>query len=150
MYPTPVSADSRATATLNSSPGKGSAMFDTVKVADETFAALMFMGCVARTEWNDDRDAPKRQKRTGQGVPVWSVQVAATNWREQSAMLTVTVASPENPGQAISRGEEIRFDGLVYGVTPKRSGGFTIWASAENVVLASDAASRPLRVAADA
>lgn len=155
----PVTADnwsdwtSWVTATLESSEpsasGKGSVVFDTVKVSDDTFVALMFMGCTPRTEWNDDRNAAKRQKTTAQGVPVWSVQVAATNWREQSAMLTVTVASPVNPGEAISRGSEVRFDGLVYGVTPKRNnGGFTIWASAENVFPAH--AGRPAKVGADA
>lgn len=147
MYQPLVSADSSATATKNPFPGKGTAMFDTVKVSDDTFVALMFMSSTERTEWNDDRNAPKQQKRTAQGVPVWSVQVAATNWREQSAMLAVTVASRENPAESISRGEEIRFDGLVYGVTPKRNGGFTIWTSAESVTAASASGARPLEVA---
>lgn len=137
MYPQPPVAAAETAAPLITprQPG-GSRVFDTVKVSPDTFSSVMFMGCIARTEWSENRRAgeEKRQKFTRDGVPVWSVKVAATNWRDQSDMLSVTVAAPSNPGQEFAPGQLVQFDGLTFGVSAKRDGGYVTWSSADAVV----------------
>lgn len=149
MYPTPVLAAESSSATAK--PFKpGGSVFDTVKVSPDTFKSVMFMGVVARTEWSDTRrqGEDKPQKFTRDGVPVWSVKVAATNWRDQSDMLSVTVAAHASPGDSFAPGQLVEFDGLTFGVTGKRDGGYVTWSSADAVVAAGQSATRSVKAVA--
>ena len=111
-------------------------MLDTVRVSPDTSRQVLFMGSAERKEYTTDnrpnRDKPqKRDKQTG--LPVWSVQVAAINWRGVSNLLTVGVPLPEDPAQKFAPGQPVELVGLVLGVTPKRSGGYVIWQSADAI-----------------
>lgn len=110
---------------------------DTVKVAPDTFKLLLFMAAAPRKEFVQGQRIPddqKPQKRNADGVPIWSVQVAGTTWRDRSELLTVSVATPDNPAQSFGAGQPVVLHGLVFGVSPKRDGsGFTTWCSAEAV-----------------
>lgn len=106
---------------------------DMCKVDASTFDTLCFMGAQERVEWNEDKNAPKVQKHTQEGVPIWRVQLAGTNWRGRAEMLTITVPSQENPNNDFSRGEIVEASGLMFGVSPKRNGGFTTWLAAESL-----------------
>jgi hypothetical protein len=112
---------------------------DAVRVAQDTFKQMIFMESVERREFTPERipNAQKPQKTTKSGVPLWSVKVAAINWRGNSSMLSVTVPSVDSPSATLAAGELVDFDGLVFGVTPKRDGsGFSTWCSADAIVSA--------------
>jgi hypothetical protein len=108
---------------------------DTVKVAPDNFAMLMFMASAAKKEFTQGQripDAQKPQKRNGDGLPIWSVQVAGTNWRGRSELMTVSVAMADDPAAKFAPGQPIELVGLVFGVSPKRDGsGYSTWCSAE-------------------
>ena len=112
-------------------------MLNTVKVAPETFRSVLFMGSAERKEFTEDnrpnRDKPqKRDKQTG--LPVWSVQVAAIDWRGTSNLLTVGVPLADDPAGKFTPGQPVELDGLTFGVTPKRNGGgYTTWQSADGI-----------------
>jgi hypothetical protein len=125
-------------------------VFDTVKVSADTFTSVMFVQCEARTEWtpNGGGNVPKPQKRTKDGVPVWSVKVVATNWRGQSDMLSVTLAQYDNPGEQHAPGSLVQFVGLTFGVSAKRDGnGFVTWCSADSLEAVAQQHPRPKAVA---
>lgn len=149
MNQPPVAADYSAPQVVHFKPG--GSVFDTVKVSPDTFKSVMFMGSVARTEWSENRQRgeDKRQKFTRDGLPIWAVKVAATNWRDQSDMLSVTVAAPSNPGESFAPGQLVDFEGLTFGVTAKRDGGYVTWSSADSLTAAGSTAARPLRAAAE-
>ncbi len=111
-------------------------MLDTVKVAPDTFRSVLFMGSVERKAWSEEnrpnRDKPQKMDKAT-GLPVWSVQVAAINWRGASNLLTVGVPMADDPAQKFTPGEPVELVGLVFGVTPKRSGGYTTWQSADAI-----------------
>lgn len=129
---------------------RGGSVFDTVRVSPDTFQSVMFMSSTPRTEWSETRQQgeEKRQKFTRDGMPVWSVKVAATNWRDQDNMLSVTIASQHNPGEVFTRGQLVQFGGLTFGVSPKRDGGFVTWCSADSVEAVGSATK--LKAAAEA
>ena len=118
-------------------------MLDTVRVAPETFKSVLFMGCAERKEFTRDnrpsRDKP--QKRSGDGVPLWSVQVAVVNWRGNPQLITVTVPAHEDLLTKFNPGDPLEVTGLVFGVTPKREGvGYVVWCSADAISPAAAAA----------
>lgn len=116
-------------------------MLDTVKVGADTFKSVMFMSATARKEFVQGsrvRDEDKPQKRTADGMPLWSVQVAAINWRGKSELVSVTVPTHDNPADKFQAGDPVRLSGLVFGVTAKRDGGgFVTWCSADGIDPAS-------------
>ncbi|MGH3850233.1 MAG: hypothetical protein ACRDRT_11090 [Pseudonocardiaceae bacterium] len=117
---------------------RGGHVFDTVKVSPDTFESVMFVQCEPRTEWTpnggNNGGMPKPQKHTKDGLPIWSVKVAATNWRKQSDMLSVTVAQYDNPADQHAPGSQVQFVGLTFGVSAKRDGnGFVTWCSADGL-----------------
>lgn len=126
---TPVAGPARA-------PERQARVFDTVKVAPETFRSVMFMSSNARKEFTRDRvrDEDKPQKRTQDGVALWSVSLAAVNWRGKSELINVTVPMYDDPAQKFQVGDPVRLAGLTFGVSPKRDGGgFVTWCSADAV-----------------
>ncbi len=136
MYENPSGSSATSTVAAPAArPRREAAVLDTVRVAADTFRQVLFMGSAEKREFTQDnrpnRDKP--QKRTQTGVPVWSVQVAAINWRGTSSLLTVSVPQPDDPAAAITPGTPVELVGLVFGVTPKRSGGFVTWCSADAI-----------------
>ncbi len=121
-------------------------MLDTVKVAADTFRSVMFMGSAERKEFTrENRPAQdKAQKRNGEGVPIWAVQIAVVNWRGAAQLLAVTVPMHDDPVTKFQPGDPVQLAGLVFGVTAKREGGYVTWCSADAIAAA---AARP-RVAA--
>lgn len=118
------------------SPERGRRVFDTVKVSPDTFESVMFMSCAERKEFTQDRrpNADKPQKRTADGVALWTVTLAAVNWRGKSELMTVTVPMHSNPGDKFVVGQPVDLIGLTFGVTAKRDGGgFVTWCSADAV-----------------
>jgi hypothetical protein len=117
---------------------KGTAVLDTVKVSPDTFTSVMFMSSVERREFvRDARPACDRpQKVSGSGVLLWSVQVAAVNWRGNSQLISITVPMNDDPASKFTTGQLVEFVGLVFGVTPKREGGFVTWCSADGITAA--------------
>ena len=118
-------------------PERAARVFDTVRVAPETFKGVMFMSCQQRKEFVQGarmRDEDKPQKRTAEGVPIWSVQVAAINWRGKSELITVSLPMHDDPLSKFSPGQPVELVGLVFGVTTKRDGGgFVTWCSADGI-----------------
>ncbi len=112
-------------------------MLDTVRVAPETFRQVLFMGSAERKEYTTDNrpNADKPQKRDkATGFPVWSVQVAAVNWRGVTNLLTVGIPLPDDPAGKFTLGQPVELVGLVLGVTPKRNGGgYSIWQNADGI-----------------
>jgi hypothetical protein len=138
MYdpPGPSSTPTTAAAPQARRPWEGTAVLDTVKVSPDTFHSVLFMGSAERKEFTPDarpnRDKP--QKHTAAGVPVWSVQVAAVTWRGNSTLLTVTIPQHDDPAGKFVPGDPVELVSLVFGVTPKRSGGgFVTWFSADAI-----------------
>ncbi len=114
---------------MSARPSREQGLLDTVRVSPDTFRQVLFMGSAERKEFTTDnrpnRDKPqKRDKATG--LPVWSVQVAAINWRGISNLLTVGVPMADDPAQKLAPGQSVELVGLVLGVTPKRNGGYAI------------------------
>jgi hypothetical protein len=124
-------------------------VLDTVRVAPDTFSSLVFMGSTQRKEFTrDNRPSSERpQKYNGDGVPVWSLQVAAVSWRNNPQMLSVTVAMHDDPAKKFKAGDPVQLDGLVFGVTPKRDGGYVTWCSADAISAVGAAAAKPSAVA---
>ncbi len=141
MYdPTQPSSTATAAAPSSARPRREAAVLDTVKVDPGTFRQVLFMGAAERKEFTTDnrpnRDKPqKRDKQTG--LPVWSVQVAVTNWRGTSSLLTVGVPLADDPTGKFQPGQPVELVGLVFGVTPKRSGGYVTWQSADDLTPAT-------------
>ncbi|MGD9631610.1 MAG: hypothetical protein AB7H53_19230 [Hyphomicrobium sp.] len=110
---------------------------DTVRVSADNFQLLMFMASAAKREFVQGQRIPddqKPQKRNGDGLPIWSVQVAGTTWRGRSELLSVSVAMPDDPGSKFAPGQPVELVGLVFGVSPKRDGsGYSTWCSAEAI-----------------
>ncbi len=137
MYdPTHPSSTATAVAPSSARPRREPAVFDTVKVDPGTFRQVLFMGSAERKEWSQDNrpnreKAQKRDKQTG--LPVWSVQVAAINWRGAPSLLTVGVSMAEDPAGKFAPGQPVELVGLVFGVTPKRTGGYVTWCSADDI-----------------
>lgn len=122
-------------------------MLDSVKVDPATFGRLMFMASTERKEFVRESGVPnsaKPQKRNSDGVPLWSVQVAGVDWRNRSQLFNITVPMTDDPASKFSTGDPIAVDGLVFGVSPKQNGGYTLWASADAMApaLATAAAGR--------
>ena len=116
-------------------------MIDSVRVADDAFTHMALMGGGPREEWNEDRNAPKVQKKNSEGVPVWRLQVAITTTRGRGEMALVSVAAPQNPVDTLGIGTVVAFDGLVMGVSKTKSAPFyTTWFSADGVRSAGHAA----------
>src|SRR5689334_15890267 len=88
-------------------PERTARVFDTVKVDPSTFRSVMFMDCAARKEFTRDRvrEQDKPQKLTFEGVPLWSVTVAAVNWRGGSDLLKITVPMHDSPADKFSAGD---------------------------------------------
>jgi hypothetical protein len=114
-------------------------VFDTVKVAPETFQSIMFMGCAARKEFTRDNrpSSEKPQKVTADGVPLWAVQVAAVTWRGTPQLISVTVPMQSDPATKFRPGDPVQLGGLVFGVTTKREGGYVTWCSSDSIDPAS-------------
>jgi hypothetical protein len=124
MYPdsSATSTAPQAAAVPQPTRGRGQQM-DSVKVAPDNFDQVFFM-----------RDADKPQKKTRDGVPVWSVQATGIDWRGNPQSLSVTVPMFDNPAEHFTPGQPVELVGLVYGVTPKRDGvGFVTWCSADDL-----------------
>jgi hypothetical protein len=119
-------------------PWKGTAVFDTVKVAADTFRSILFMKAEARREFTREQraQADKPQKTTREGVPLWSVQVAAVSWRGKTELINITGPRHDDPGSKFNPGDPVEFAGLVFGVTPKREGGYVTWCSADSLAAA--------------
>jgi len=107
-------------------------MIDSVLVAQEQFQHMVLMGGSAREAWNEDPSAPKEQKLTKDGVPVWRLQVGVSTYRGKGDMLYVSVAAKENPLDALGIGTVVDFDGLTMGVSKTKSG-HSIWWTADEV-----------------
>ncbi len=138
MYENSPSPSSTSTAVAPSSarPRREPAVLDTVKVSPDTFRSVLFMGSAERKEWSQDNrpNRDKAQKRTAAGLPVWSVQVAAINWRGNSNLLTVTVPMHDDPAHKFTAGQPVELVDLVFGVSPKRNnGGYVTWCSADGI-----------------
>ena len=115
---------------------------DTVRVSADNFQSVMFMGSAERKEFTQDKrpQADKPQKRTADGKPLWSVTLAAVNFRGKPEMVTATVATFDNPGDAFVAGQPVELAGLTFGVTAKRDGsGFVTWCSADSIASVSGA-----------
>src|SRR4051812_4013438 len=99
---------------------KGTSVLDTVRVAADTFSSLLFMQAEARKEFTRERvaNADRPQKRTTAGVPLWSVKVAAVNWRGKTELISITVPLHDDPAGKFTAGEPVEFGGMVFGVTP--------------------------------
>jgi hypothetical protein len=108
-------------------------MLDTVKVDPDTFSSIVFMGSSERKEFTRDNRPrnEKPQKRNGEGVPVWSVQLACVSWRNVPQMVTVSIPAHDDPASKFSAGDPVQLSGLVFGVTPKREGGYVTWCAAD-------------------
>ncbi len=131
------SSTSTAAALTSARPRRELAVLDTVKVSPDTFRSVLFMGSAERKEWSQDNrpNRDKAQKRTAAGVPVWSVQMAAINWRGNSSLLTVSVPLHDDPAQKFTAGQPVELVDLVFGVSPKRNnnGGYVTWCSADGI-----------------
>lgn len=117
-------------------PVRTARVFNTVKVDPANFASALFMGAQPRKEFVKERgvsNADKPQKYTSDGVPLWSVKLAGTNWRDQSEMLSVTVPMNSDPSEKFHQGQPVELPGLVFGVTAKRDGGHSLWWSADDI-----------------
>lgn len=138
MYPNPSSAVAPA---LPAFPRKVAGVFDTVKVAPETFQSVMFMGSAARKEFTRDNrpNSEKPQKLTADNVPLWAVQIAAVTWRGTPQLISVTVPMTSDPATKFRPGDPVQLAGLVFGVTTKREGGYVTWCSADGLAPASAA-----------
>lgn len=109
-------------------------MIDSVRVAQDAFTHMVLMGGSAREEWNEDRNAPKMQKKNNEGVLLWRLQVAMTTPRGRGEMALVTVAAPVNPVDQLGVGTVVDFEGLVMGVSKTKTAPFfTTWFSADGV-----------------
>lgn len=138
MYPTNDPLRSTPTVGALPRPQKRTAgVFDTVRVAPDTFQSVMFMSAAARREFVEGqrlRDEDKPQKRTADGMPLWSVQLAAVNWRGNAQLITITIPMPGNPVDQFMPGDPVQLAGMVFGVSPKRDGGgFVTWCSADSL-----------------
>jgi hypothetical protein len=130
------SSTSTAVALTAARPRREHGVLDTVKVSPDTFRSVLFMGSAERKEWSQDnrpnRDKPqKRDKQTG--LPEWSVQVAVVNWRGQPSLLTVRVPMPDDPAGKFQLGQPVELVELVMGVSPRRTNGYAIWYSADDI-----------------
>jgi hypothetical protein len=107
-------------------------------VDPESFRKVIFMGSAPRKEFTRERmpNAEKPQKYTAAGMPLWSVKAAVENWRGKSELITVTVPMHDDPASKFTTGQLVAFAGMVFGVTPKREGGYTTWCSADNITAA--------------
>ena len=79
-------------------------------------------------------------------MPVWSVKLAAVNWRGNSQLISVTVAMHDDPGKKFKTGDPVQLAGMVFGVTPKRDGSYVTWCSAD-AISAVNGAAKPSPVA---
>lgn len=109
---------------------------NTVLIDPESFRFVFLMGSEARREFTEQRmrNEDKPQKRNSDGLPLWSVQVSATDWRGRGCMFTATVPSQKDPAELLPPGTPVNFDRLVFGVSPKRDGsGYSTWAFADAI-----------------
>jgi hypothetical protein len=138
MNPTHLSPNQGAQA-QERRPWRGAGVLDTVKVAADTFRSVLFMSSEERKEFTTDQRPAKDkpQKRSAAGVPLWSVKVATVNWRGKTDLINVTVPMHDDPGTKFTAGQPVELVDLVFGVSPKRAGGFTTWASADSLAPAT-------------
>jgi hypothetical protein len=130
-----------------------SLMIDSVRVAPDTFASLTFLGSSERKEFVQGQNIPYNQKKqqVKDGVPVWTVQLAVSTWRnaQRARVIKVNIPCQEDPGQRFGTGELVELQNAVYGVTPNREGnGYAIWMTAEGIVLATASVGRPVGASA--
>jgi hypothetical protein len=125
---------STTTAAALPRPQRGSVV-DTVRVAPETFGSLIYMAAAERKEFTEDRrpNNQKPQKKTSNGIPLWSIKLAASDWRGNATLLTVTVPMHDDPTASFTAGQVVELVGLVFGVTPKRDGRYVTWCSADGM-----------------
>lgn len=100
-------------------------MFDSAYVdTTATFPTLMFLSAQKKDEYisKEERDAGKTggQKLNKDGVPMWKVELVATNWRGRSSTLTISVPHPVNPGEALEAMTPVRLVGLQFGQTRQK------------------------------
>ena len=114
-----------------------SGMINSVKVDPATFKGLVFLQSFERKEFVQGANIPneqKQQKRTKDGVPVWTVELSAIPARGMSRTIRVNLPSPEDPGQRFEAGSQVQLVDMEFGVTPKRdNSGFTIWMTAGGI-----------------
>jgi hypothetical protein len=127
-------------------------MIDTVRVAPDTFKSLTFLSADERKEYVEGQNIPHRDKKqqvNREGVPVWSIQLAAVPWRGRGRVVKVNVPSSDNPGDRIEPGELVTLSDMEFGVTPKREGGgYIIWLRAAEIDTVTAAARKPSAVSA--
>jgi hypothetical protein len=151
----PLSTGPQATATRQRRTTEGQQMIDSVRVAPDTFGSLVFLGSSERKEFTEGkniayRDKPQQYK---DGVPVWTVQLAASTWRnpQRSRTINVNIPCPEDPSTRLTTGELVELHNAVYGVTPHRDGnGYSVWMTAEGITASTPGSRSGRSVAASA
>src|SRR5690349_5050268 len=100
--------------------GLADVSFDSVPVDPAIFDAIVFRGCEAKYEnqseadWQAGRD--KVQKVNKEGVPVWSLKLAAVmrpsgNYREREGDIKVSWASHDDPATVFERYQPVELIG---------------------------------------
>jgi hypothetical protein len=96
-----------------------------VLVDPATFKQMVVLDVKPREDFET-----KQHKSTKEGVPLWRVQVAATDWRGRTDTLMVTLASDEDPAKIVGPLSPVVFDELELGVM-EREGRTTVWFTAK-------------------
>lgn len=87
-----------------------------------TFATVIFMSCVPKADYKTGVVETDRNN-----VPKWTVEAAVTfhpmpGMRPTSEVITITIASPNDPGQGTMPGQPVQIDGMRVGISaPERN-----------------------------
>ena len=105
-----------------------------VLVSDEFFTEAVFKSAQPRREFGEEDGRQKMR----QGVPVWTVKVGVAvlgrNGNYLDDLISVSVASPANPGDTFGRGDLVEFERLAFGVAQTKTG-YSTWFSADRMRL---------------
>jgi len=120
--------------------------------APNTFATALLMGSAPKPKFGS---ATGEISTTAEGVPQYQLSVAVTylpgpSGRSVSEVITVTVASPQDPAKDVDPGSPVQFAGLRCGVSEpearengKGIRGGKIWFTAAGVRLAMPGQRKP-------
>ena len=115
-----------------------------VVVAPDFFTEVVFKGVqpkIVTFENGQKLDPAQQYQKTrkdadGRAIPVWSVKVSVAvvspNGRTDDDFITVTVPSVDNPAELFSRGDDVEFSRLQFGVADTRTG-YSLWFSADAI-----------------
>jgi hypothetical protein len=121
------------------------AMMTSVPVAVDQYESLTFLGATAKKQYTEERmEWERKPQKTKNGLPVWSVQLAAMKKGFQRAdMITVDIPAAASPSEQFGGGELVQLTGWVFGVNPIREGtAFTIWQIADSIFSAGERSRR--------